>query len=386
MPYDVEAIRKRLKASTSGKFVDPDEFKPEKAKSATEPIKYVFYILPPYARGDKIKGGVAKDEMLQFFIKHAAHWVNERPNPCPRVWESGDCDICTFGFDLLKDEKIKSDDAKKQAVLKQWMPTQQFIMNIFFPNLKANPEELRGRVMFFNAPKTVIDICGQCLLRDGPGDDPESPEAYGVFYDENNANLFELQVVKQGRSNSYKTSKFRPTTNPMVRNPDNSPNQAAITQLLNSRHDLFSKIEVPDLEKLSRVYQIMVNGDDSASDGKGGGFDSDENAAAPATTAPAGKLDPGKGTTKVTSKATASPKAKPIVEDEDVVDQHVASDALSAEAPDEEVPPPVKPTTTKTTTKPTTTKTTPVVAKTEEATEENKKAVNSLLSQLDDED
>ena len=47
MPYDVEAIRKRLKQSMGGKFNDPDQFRPDNAKSATEPLKYRFFILPP---------------------------------------------------------------------------------------------------------------------------------------------------------------------------------------------------------------------------------------------------------------------------------------------------------------------------------------------------
>jgi hypothetical protein len=236
MPYDVEAIRKKLKASMSGKFSDPDEFRPEKAKSQSEPVKYRFFFLPPLAMGDVLKSGKVNQGMEQFFISHANHWINDKPHPCPRVWGQGDkCPICNYGFDLLKDEIIKKDDNKRQAVIKQWMPTQYYMTNIFFLQTKENPEDLRGRVMFYNAPKTIIDICMACLMRDDAGD-PESPEAFGVFFDENAGFPFELQVLKSGRNNSYKTSKFLATPRPMVRNQDGSANPKAISEVLARRH------------------------------------------------------------------------------------------------------------------------------------------------------
>jgi len=118
MAYDVEAIRKKLKSTMSGRAQDPDEFRPEKAKSQSEPVKYLFYILPPVSAGEKIKGGTAKKGMdNQFFLQHGNHWVNDKPHPCPRIHDGSPCDICGFGFDLLKDEKIKADDIKPQRSL-----------------------------------------------------------------------------------------------------------------------------------------------------------------------------------------------------------------------------------------------------------------------------
>jgi hypothetical protein len=153
MPYDVDAIRKKLKATMTGKFSDPDEFRPEKAKSNTDPIRYRFFFLPPLVEGERVKSGLITRGMdNQFFIQHANHWFNDKPTPCPRVWDGGaPCPICQFGFDLLKDEKIKNDEDKRRAIIKQWMPTTQYMTNIFFPSVKTNPEDLRGRVMFYNA-------------------------------------------------------------------------------------------------------------------------------------------------------------------------------------------------------------------------------------------
>lgn len=398
MPYDVDAIRKRLKQSMSGKFNDPDEFRPEKAKSEIEATKYAFFILPPVCVGDAIKGGTAKRGMEnQFFCAHGTHWVQDKPYPCPRIWDGSKCKMCEFGFELLKDENIKSNDNKRTAVVKQWMPTQYYMMNIFFPHLKTNPEDLRGRVMFYNAPKTIVDICSACLMRDDAGD-PESPEAFGVFFDENAGFVFELQVTKHGRNNSYKTSKFRPALQPMARNPDGSPNPKMISDILASRHDLFSKMEAPNAEKLDKIYKLLSEGDDSGNDRQGGGFDSDE--VKPNT--PAGKVDPGKGAgaTTVTSKSTAKAKAtppddddvvttmtKPPVEDDEVVPvaksqaappkaapkpqkAPVSDDAspLAAEAPLPEAPPKAK------------------AAPPTVETKGNTEAINNLLSQLDDDD
>jgi hypothetical protein len=313
MAYDVEAIRKKLKQTMSGKFSDPDEFRPEKAKSATEPIKYRFFFLPPIAEGDRLKTGVVKRGMdIQFFVQHGNHWVNDKPYPCPRVWDGTHCPICSFGFDLLKDDKIKNDEDKRRAVLKQWMPTQYYMVNVYFANIKENPEDLRGRVMFYNAPKTVIDKCTACTMRDDAGD-PEAPEAFGVFFDENNGFLFELQVLKQGRQNSYKTSRFFPNAKPMVRNADGSANAKGIAALLQLRHNLFDKVEVPDLNKIQKIYEVMSAGDDS-SDDKKGGFDVDETAPAATT---AGKKDPGRGKVTQTAKTTTVTKPKLVAVDEE---------------------------------------------------------------------
>jgi len=329
MAYDVAAIRKKIKDSMSGKFNDPDEFRPEKAKSTTEPTKYRFFILPPLIEGEKLKNGTVTRGMdSQFFVAHGNHWVNDKPYPCPRIGSSERCPICDFGFELLKDDKIKNDDAKRQAVIKQWMPTQYYMMNIFFPNVKENPEDLRNRVMFYNAPKTVIDVCTACLMRDDAGD-PESPEAFGVFFDENNAFLFELQVLKQGRNNSYKTSKFLSSPRAIVRNPDNSANPKAIAAALALRHDLYSKIETPNMDKIKKIFEVMQNGDDSPSDG---GFDDDENKPKVASFVkpPAGKVDPGKGI--VTSPAVMKAQKKQVVVEDDA-DVDAADLVQTAPAP-----------------------------------------------------
>jgi hypothetical protein len=321
MAYDVEAIRKKLKQSQAGKYTDPDEFKPAKAKDGATPIKYRFYVLPPLLLGSKLKSGEVKKAMEQFFIQHGNHWVNDRPHPCPRVWEGADCEICKFGFDLLREEK---DEDKRRSIVKQWMPTTYNAVNIYFPHWKHNPEELRGKVKWYNGPKTCFDHWTATLMKEDAGD-PEEPEAFGVFYDESAGFLYQLEVLKQGKQNSYKTSHFLPNGGvgqPMVKNEDNSANKKGIDTLLRLRHNLWDKLEEPDPAKIKKLARVMIDGDDDDDD-EGGGFDADETKS--------------KSETKTESKPESKPPPKKDDDDDDVVSHLPADDAdddtLAAEVP-----------------------------------------------------
>lgn len=340
MSYDVAAIRKKLRQSQSGKFTDPDEFRPEKANSTTEATKYRFYILPPITAGDILKSGTVKENqvMEQFFLPHGNHWIQDKPYPCPRVWDGTQCEICDVGFDLLK-ETPKEDEEKRKVLVKTWMPNTYYMVNVYFPNIKMNPEELRGRVRFYNAPKTCFDTWSATLMRDDAGD-PEDPQAYGIFFDENAAFLFQLEVMKHGRNNSYKTSRFvvdggKPQ--PMVRNPDGTAATEGLVKLLKMRHNLFEKVEMPNLEKLSQIAKVMLEGDD-LKESEAGGFDEDEVVAAekPVAAKPVAKATakPVAAAKPAAKPATATkPAAKPVAKVE-------ASDAddLIDEAPLEDSP------------------------------------------------
>lgn len=315
MPYDVESIRKRLKKSMGGKFNDPDQFRPDNAKSATEPIKYRFFVLPPLMEGDELKTGTVGKTMDQFFVQHADHWVNSKPTPCPRVWENEECPICQFGFDLLREEK---DENKRREIVKVWMPSTYYMVNIFFTKWDGNPEELRGRVKFYNAPKTCFDIWTAALLRDDKGDEDE-PQAHGVFFDESAAFQFQLESLKQGRNNSYKTSKFVTTDGipiPML-GKKGSPNEAGIAKLLKLRHNLWDKIQVPDMDKVQRVYRVMIDADDE--EDESGGFDDDE-------TIDEAKEEKKETKTKDKAKSKTKDKKKDKKKEEPVVDDDVIDD------------------------------------------------------------
>lgn len=369
MPYDVAAIRNKLKSQMSGKFVDPDEFRPP--KSDGNEIKYRFFILPPIMAGDQLKSGKVKDDqsMEHFFVPHANHWVNDRPHPCPRVWAGdghGDCAICQTGFDLLKDEK---DEDVRKNIVKQWMPNTYYMVNIFFTNSNVNPEDLRGKVKFFNAPKTLFDVWSSTLMKDDAGDS-EDPQAYGVFFDETAAFLFQLEVQKQGRNNSYKTSKFIANggqPQPMLNDP------AKLAQLLRMRHNLFEKIEKPDSEKVGKLARTMLDGDDLDDSG----FDQDE-----VKSKPTQRHTEAKRAEQVVESKKSVPKPAPKDEIlDDIIDD---DDVLAGETPlvdDEDVKPVVKQS-SKPTPKPDP-KPTP---KSQPADDEGDDDIDALLDQLEDND
>lgn len=333
MPYDVEAIRKKLKQQMSGKFIDPDEFRPPKAESSTEPMKYRFFILPPLMNGDLVKGGQVTQDMDHFFLPHANHWINDRPHPCPRVWsgeEHGDCAVCQVGFDMLKEEK---DENARKEIIKQWMPNTYYMVNIFFVNSPMNPEDLRGQVKFFNAPKTLFDTWTATLMREGSGD-PEDPVAHGVFFDETAAFMFQLEVVKFGRNNSYKTSKFVANggnPQPMLKDLSKLP------ALLKMRHNLLEKVERPSVEAMKKLARVIVDGDD-------GGFDEDEVkpvSTKPVATKPADEVQatPAKAVNKPTPPAKPIKPAEPY--DEDLLMEEDEAPAPAAKPKAKATPAPV---------------------------------------------
>ncbi len=268
MPYNIDDIRKKLKDSSKGKSIDPDEFRPKKIDNQNDQMKYRFFILPPFQQGDKVRGGAASQSMDQFFIHHGTHWIQNRPHACPRLHYNEECPICQFGFDLLGETK---DDEKRKNIVRDWMPNSAYMVNIFFPPwIKSNPEELRGRVMFYNAPKTCFDLWMACVMRDESNE--EDPEAFGVFFDETAGFLFELNVVRKGKNNSYAASKFIANNGqpqPMVRD-DN------FKMLLESRHNLFEKLQKPDPVAIKRLATSLIDGDSASVEEGSSGFDVDE--------------------------------------------------------------------------------------------------------------
>lgn len=283
MAYDLDAIKRKLK-EFDGRRSDPDEFRPAKAEKNKSP-KYRFYILPGLLQGDKLKSGVVSKSMDLFFINYGQHWVKNAPHACPKIWDGSECELCDFGFKLLRDKSLSDDERTK--IRKDWLPSANYVVNIYFPNIKTNPEELRGRVMYYKAPKTLFDIWSACITRDAPDnieDDDEGFDPYGVFFDENAAWLFELNVELNGKSNSYKTSKFvygadkRPS--PIARDKNGEADEEAIAKILSERIDIWKRLEAPDRAKIKKLSQVLLHGDDE--EPAPSGFDMDEEDEKPA--------------------------------------------------------------------------------------------------------
>jgi hypothetical protein len=258
---------------------DPTEFRAPKIEDG-KTLKYRFYILPPLRVGDVCNDGKVKceREMELFAISNGAHYIDNKRLGCPRIIEDEECDICQYAFDLLQEIDGSTTEGKKRRseIGKQLLPGQYHLVNLYFPPVKVNPEELRGKVFWFNAPKTVVDIWLECLYRDDDGGDPEEPLPFGVFFDENNANQFQLEVVKDGQMNSYKRSKFIGAPRPIV--TDKNTKQAdvkRIKEILAKRYNLWEKLPEINRDEIARVAAALSG---KAPKAASGGFDQDEEA------------------------------------------------------------------------------------------------------------
>lgn len=276
--YDLDKMRNKLKEREKGKRVDANEFIPPKAKPGAPKLVYRFFVLGPVSAGDPVLNGVASQDMALYYVPNGAHWISNKPHACPRIHDENECEICQLGFDLMSDcPKGEAGKKARSAIAKNLLPQERYAINIYFPNINENPEELRGRVMWYNAPKTVIHIMDECINRDNAGD-PQDPKAFGVFFDENAAYLFQLEVGEKSTYNNYETSKFLAIggPQPIVRAKDSTGKIVAhtkkIQEILNMRHDLFTKFDARDPAKISSLAIQLANKDPLAAGEDNSGF------------------------------------------------------------------------------------------------------------------
>lgn len=271
--YDIHKIRSQVKKKV-GKHSDPTEFRPPKAEDGKPAIKYRFYILPPYEEGAELANGPADQGMGEFFVRNGSHWIESKRLGCPRVINEGDCPICQHGFDLMSETDVREE---RRNIAQKLLPGTYYMVNLYFPPIKPNPEELQGQVRWYNCPKTVFDMWEDCLFRDDDGGDPQEPLPYGVFYDEEEAYLFQLDVVKHGQQNSYTASKFFVTESMQTRplaGKSGEPDLKKIGAILAKRHELHSKLPDVSMVDIERIASNLTG--DGDGDGGGGGFDTDE--------------------------------------------------------------------------------------------------------------
>lgn len=264
--YNIEEIRKKLK-ETTGKTQDPDMFRPKPVVGdATN--KYYFFVLPPFSAGDQLKGTKASYSMDQFFLQHGMHWINNRPYACPYINNKEECPFCKQGKKLLQGV---TDQELRKEIAKQWLPNISYMVNIYFPDLKQVPEEYRNKVMFYNAPKTIMDLWQTCLMAEDANIDID-PQAFGIFFDEEASFMFELTASKKGQNNSYEKSKFIANggkPRPIAQSAD------AIASILAMRHDLRSKVQSSDPVALAKLVDELLHGGGDAA-ASSSGFDTDE--------------------------------------------------------------------------------------------------------------
>jgi hypothetical protein len=280
--YDVASLRKTLKEN-KGSARDPAEFKPPQVKEGERKV-YRFYVLPPVQQGEKVEGGVATKSMELYGVSNGSHWIHNRPHACPRVHDQEDCPMCAYGFERMSETQDKK---QKSAIAKAYLPGPRLALNIYFPNDSNNPEELKDKNMWFNAPKQVTDLFEECVNRDDAGDIAD-PKAHGVFFDETAAYLFQLEITHKGGYNDYSSSKFLASVGPLPiafsydAAKNRIPNQPAIDAILARRFDLFTKFDARDAAKLQ---DLVLKISDTPPATTGGGFSKDETTGSAATVA-----------------------------------------------------------------------------------------------------
>lgn len=260
--YNIDELRKRMKDKISSKAADPYEFIPPKAKEG-EIIKYKFFLLPDLNKGDRVQGGLASQDMGGlFFLKDGVHWINKRPYACPRILQDEECELCSIGFELMKEVEDKK---AKGVIARQWLSNTNYKVNIFFPDADPNPAAVRGKVLWFNGPKTCFDQWYGAFMRNDGGTE-DDPEAHGVIYNPYEAYAYSLVIKKFGEYNDYKSSKFLANLGPqpIAMLSDKTPDEEAIQKILNMRHDLFTKIDAPNPAKIHEIAQSMLHGGDGS--------------------------------------------------------------------------------------------------------------------------
>lgn len=256
----LEEVRKRMLAKKGGRARDPMQFSAPKVDVGAE-LKLKFYVLPSVIEGDQVASGNASRNMDLWYIVTGTHWINNKPSECPRIHDGNDCAFCQLGFDLLKGT---DDDEERKGIIKTYFPKQSWVVNIYFPAYESTPQDLRGKVMWYAMPKTVFDIMESTIMRDASKDETD-PQAYGLFYDPNDAYVFQLDVRHQGGYNEYKSSKFLPATRgPMVKVKGANANQldeATMTTILTQRHDLFTKFAARSSEVMAKLAGEVLHGE-----------------------------------------------------------------------------------------------------------------------------
>lgn len=272
----LDKVRKRLKEQRGGYQKDPNEWRPPKVGEG-DTWKAKAFVLPPVQKGDKVSSGVATatmDELLPF-IQVGDHWVNKKKYPCPRVYDGDKCPLCEFGFELFTDT---TDKQTRRKISQKYLPRTYQAVNLYFPDISSNPEDLRGRVVYTSLSKTIADVLDACLNRDDDGGDPDEPLPFGIFWDPDECYPLSIKIKHKGGYNDYSQTKLLPKLQPLADDADK------VEEILAQRHDLVAKFPErteENLKTLTKIVDQVVNGagdddDDDDDDDGDSGFDSDE--------------------------------------------------------------------------------------------------------------
>ena len=246
-------------------FRDDTRWIPDKVKDGEE-ATYKIYILPPLNEGDKCLGKDNKKSVCasgwdDWNVKHGHHFINKTRLECPRAHETGDrCPLCDIGFELMKEFGNSDDDKKrKRAIADEWLSRPNKTVNVYFLDIKTNPENLRGQVRYWSLPSKVVKLCEDCLAREDAGDDEDELKPFGLFCDPENAFAINVKVFHKGGWNNYDESTMVSKSRAIADDED------AIQDILNKRVDIATKFAPVDLDKLQKIAESKLGsstGDD----------------------------------------------------------------------------------------------------------------------------
>lgn len=307
----LQKLRDRLTKKKGGFRRDPAEWRAPQV-GVGEEFKVKAYILPPLEKGEPCATGTAQVGMDGlFFTQVGDHWVNKKKFPCPRVYDNDDCSYCQLGFDLLSETEAKT---ARSEISRAYLPRTQYVANVYFPDVKTNPEDLRGKVVFYAMPKTIFDKLEECICLDNAGDDPDDPHAWGIFYEPQDAYPLLITINRKGDYNSYVDSKLLAGGRGKI-----ASSQKKIDEILAQRHDVptkYSERSPENRKTLQGFVDALMDGSTGNNDSSG--FDTDETAKkAEDTPAPAKDSTPAPVETQEVSVGTASTAAGATNEVED---------------------------------------------------------------------
>ena len=261
-----EEMLKQMRAEQARKSKkDPDEFRCPQVKEK-ERLELYFKVLPPLEEGEACATGVSSRKYSLWYYENGAHYINKNREECPRIHDNGECDMCQLGFDLLGETEDKE---LRKTISNKHLARAQYGINVYFLNIAKNPENVRGKVMWYNAQRTVWERMNNCMMNDDPGDEND-PKACGVFFhpwDKHGTYTFKLVATHKGEFNDYSESIFLPKTQgPLVADKSGEPDKKAIQAILDKRHDIAAKFKARDpkkLKKLTEEIKASSQGDDS---------------------------------------------------------------------------------------------------------------------------
>lgn len=265
-------LRERLLKKKGGFQRDPAEWRAPRVGNGEE-FRAKAYILPPLEKGETCASGKAEQGMDGlFFTQVGDHWINRKKFPCPRVYDNDECPYCQLGFGLLSET---DDKAARKEISKNYLPRTQYTVNLWFPDISLNPDDLRGVVKYYALPKTIFDKLEECIQNDGPGDDPDLPQPWGIFYDPQEAYPLSIKITKKGDFNNYEACQLLAAGKGKI-----AKSQKEIDKILDQRHDIPAKYPERTVENrrdLENHVNALLSGASSDDKDSSSGFDSDEN-------------------------------------------------------------------------------------------------------------